>query len=75
MDRSRPSLRRPACGVLAGALVLLGAAPASAHVTLTPSTTTGDGITLGESVGGRLDRSVASPVAYCPVSVVKYRNG
>ncbi|MDT0188008.1 YcnI family protein [Microbacterium sp. ARD31] len=39
MDRSRPSLRRPACGVLAGALVLLGAAPASAHVTLTPSTT------------------------------------
>ncbi|BDC73598.1 FAD-dependent oxidoreductase [Rhodococcus hoagii] len=45
------------------------------HWTLTPSTTTGDGITLGESVGGRLDRSVASPVAYCPVSVVKYRNG
>lgn len=45
------------------------------HATLTPSTTTGDGITLGESVGGRLDRSVASPVAYCPVSVVRYRNG
>jgi uncharacterized protein YcnI len=39
MDRSRPSLRRSACGVLAGALVLLGAAPASAHVTLTASTT------------------------------------
>lgn len=45
------------------------------HWTLTPSTTTGDGITLGESVGGRLDRSVASPVAYCPVSIVRYRNG
>lgn len=45
------------------------------HRTLTPATTTGDGISLGESVGGRLDRSLASPVAYCPVSIVKYRNG
>jgi succinate dehydrogenase/fumarate reductase flavoprotein subunit len=45
------------------------------HWTLTPPTTTGDGISLGESVGGRLDRTVASPVAYCPVSLVKYRNG
>ncbi|MBC2639230.1 MULTISPECIES: FAD-dependent oxidoreductase [unclassified Rhodococcus (in: high G+C Gram-positive bacteria)] len=45
------------------------------HWTLTPSTTTGDGITLGESVGGRLDRSLASPVAYCPVSLIRYRNG
>ncbi|RQM34395.1 FAD-dependent oxidoreductase [Rhodococcus ruber] len=45
------------------------------HWTLTPSTTTGDGISLGESVGGRLDRSLASPVAYCPVSLVRYRNG
>ena len=45
------------------------------HWTLTPSTTTGDGITLGESVGGRLDRSLASPVAYCPVSIMRYRNG
>lgn len=45
------------------------------HWTLTPSTTTGDGIGLGESVGGRLDRSPASPVAYCPVSIVNYRNG
>ncbi|MGV9711687.1 FAD-dependent oxidoreductase [Gordonia sp. NPDC003424] len=45
------------------------------HWTLTPPTTTGDGITLGESVGGRLDTGVASPVAYCPVSLVHYRNG
>ncbi|MGU3584659.1 FAD-dependent oxidoreductase [Rhodococcus sp. C26F] len=45
------------------------------HWTLTPSTTTGDGISLGESVGGRLDRTLASPVAYCPVSLVRYRNG
>ncbi|MCZ1072642.1 FAD-dependent oxidoreductase [Rhodococcus sp. A5(2022)] len=45
------------------------------HWTLTPPTTTGDGISLGESVGGRLDRSLASPVAYCPVSLVRYRNG
>ncbi|KSZ56410.1 FAD-binding dehydrogenase [Rhodococcus pyridinivorans KG-16] len=45
------------------------------HWTLTPPTTTGDGISLGESVGGRLDRTLASPVAYCPVSLVRYRNG
>ncbi len=45
------------------------------HWTLTPPTTTGDGVSLGESVGGRLDRTVASPVAYCPVSLVRYRNG
>jgi succinate dehydrogenase/fumarate reductase flavoprotein subunit len=45
------------------------------HWSLTPKTTTGDGITLGESVGGRLDRTLASPVAYCPVSIVRYRNG
>lgn len=45
------------------------------HRTLTPATTTGDGISLGESVGGRLDTSLASPVAYCPVSIIKYRNG
>lgn len=45
------------------------------HWTLTPATTTGDGISLGESVGGRLDRTLASPVAYCPVSLVRYRNG
>ncbi|MCK8672897.1 FAD-dependent oxidoreductase [Rhodococcus sp. HM1] len=45
------------------------------HWTLTPPTTTGDGISLGESVGGRLDRTLASPVAYCPVSLIRYRNG
>lgn len=46
------------------------------HWTLTPAgTTTGDGLRLAESVGGRLDNSVASPVAYCPVSLVRYPNG
>jgi succinate dehydrogenase/fumarate reductase flavoprotein subunit len=45
------------------------------HWTLAPDTATGDGISLAESAGGRLDTSVASPVAYCPVSLVPYRNG
>jgi succinate dehydrogenase/fumarate reductase flavoprotein subunit len=45
------------------------------HWTLAPATTTGDGITLGETVGGHLDMNVASPVAYCPVSLVHYRGG
>ena len=30
---------------------------------------------LGESVGGRLDASLASPAAWCPVSLVPYRSG
>lgn len=46
------------------------------HWTLPPAgTTTGDGLRLAESVGGRLDRSVASAAAYCPVSLVRYVNG
>lgn len=36
---------------------------------------TGDGLRLAEAVGGRLDRSPASPVAYCPVSTVRYPGG
>ncbi|MCV2489206.1 FAD-dependent oxidoreductase [Geodermatophilus sp. YIM 151500] len=35
----------------------------------------GDGLRLAEAVGGRLDRSQASPVAYCPVSEVRYPGG
>ena len=45
------------------------------HWTLAPAETTGDGVSLGESVGGRLDDSLASPAAWCPVSLVPYRNG
>lgn len=46
------------------------------HWPLPPAgTTTGDGLRLGESVGGRLDLTGASPVAYCPVSLVRYRSG
>ena len=32
-------------------------------------------MTLGESVGGQLDKTLASPAAWCPVSLVPYRNG
>ena len=42
---------------------------------LPPESVTGDGVTLGESVGGYVDRSLASSVAWCPVSIVPYRNG
>ena len=45
------------------------------HWTLAPPETTGDGITLGESAGGLLDTSLASPAAWCPVSRVPYRTG
>ena len=45
------------------------------HWPLAPESATGDGIRLGEAVGGQLDRTLASPVAWCPVSLVRYRNG
>jgi succinate dehydrogenase/fumarate reductase flavoprotein subunit len=45
------------------------------HWTLAPPETTGDGVTLGESVGGLFDTSLASPAAWCPVSLVPYRSG
>jgi succinate dehydrogenase/fumarate reductase flavoprotein subunit len=45
------------------------------HWTLAPAETTGDGVTLGESVGGQLDTTLASPAAWCPVSLVPYRSG
>jgi succinate dehydrogenase/fumarate reductase flavoprotein subunit len=45
------------------------------HWTLAPAEATGDGITVAERVGAALDTSLASPAAWCPVSLVKYRNG
>ncbi len=45
------------------------------HWTLAPPETTGDGIDLGESAGGWLDTALASPAAWCPVSLVPYRSG
>jgi succinate dehydrogenase/fumarate reductase flavoprotein subunit len=45
------------------------------HWTLAPAETTGDGISLGESAGGVFDTSLASPAAWCPVSLVPYRSG
>jgi len=45
------------------------------HWTLAPKETTGDGITIAEQVGAALDTSLASPAAWCPVSLIKYRNG
>ena len=45
------------------------------HWTLAPPETTGDGVGLGESVGGRFDTALASPAAWCPVSLVPYRSG
>ncbi|NDK90289.1 FAD-dependent oxidoreductase [Gordonia desulfuricans] len=46
------------------------------HWTLPPAgTTTGDGLRLATTVGGRLDDSTASAAAYCPVSRVRYVTG
>lgn len=42
------------------------------HHTLAPGTASGDGLRLGEEAGGRVTRG-ASPVAWCPVSLVPYR--
>ncbi|MCT9871907.1 FAD-dependent oxidoreductase [Paenarthrobacter aurescens] len=45
------------------------------HWTLSPHETTGDGINLAQSVGARFKTAVKSPAAWCPVSLVPYRNG
>ena len=45
------------------------------HWSLAPATADGAGTTLGESAGGRLRTDVASPAAWCPVSLVPYRSG
>jgi succinate dehydrogenase/fumarate reductase flavoprotein subunit len=45
------------------------------HWTLAVPSATGDGARLGESVGGSVDRTLAAPAAYCPVSLVPYSDG
>jgi succinate dehydrogenase/fumarate reductase flavoprotein subunit len=45
------------------------------HWTLAPEEADGAGLGLGESAGGRLRADLASPAAWCPVSLVPYRNG
>lgn len=45
------------------------------HWTLAPKEADGAGIRLGESVGGHLRTDVASPAAWCPVSLVPYPTG
>ncbi|WP_256354401.1 FAD-dependent oxidoreductase [Variovorax sp. dw_308] len=45
------------------------------HLALPPDSCSGDGITLGESAGGFLDTSVASPAAWAPVSRVPHPDG
>ena len=42
---------------------------------LPPSAVAGDGLRLGRSAGARVTSDVASPIAWCPVSEVRYRDG
>jgi len=45
------------------------------HLALPPASCSGDGISLGESAGGSLVTDLASPVAWAPVSKVRYADG
>jgi succinate dehydrogenase/fumarate reductase flavoprotein subunit len=45
------------------------------HWTLAPAEASGDGISLGQSVGARFRTDVKSAAAWCPVSLVPYRSG
>jgi len=45
------------------------------HLALPPQSCSGDGLRLGESVGGQVDTDLQSPVAWAPVSKVPYRDG
>ena len=42
---------------------------------LPPPAVTGDGLRLAASAGARVTADVASPIAWCPVSEVRYRDG
>jgi succinate dehydrogenase/fumarate reductase flavoprotein subunit len=45
------------------------------HLTVAAPSATGDGLRLGESAGGTVDRSLAAPGAWCPVSRVSFPDG
>jgi succinate dehydrogenase/fumarate reductase flavoprotein subunit len=45
------------------------------HWSAAPLTNTGDGIRLGESIGGHFDASLETPAAWAPVSLVPQRGG
>ena len=45
------------------------------HLALPPLSANGDGLRLGESVGGRMADDLLSPVAWAPVSRVPYKDG
>ena len=50
--------------------------PADAeHVALAVPSAAGDGLRLGESVGGVVDENLAAPFAWCPVSLVPFSDG
>ncbi len=50
--------------------------PADAeHLTVAAPSATGDGLRLGESVGGQMDNTLAAPGAWCPVSLVPHPDG
>lgn len=45
------------------------------HLALPPASCSGDGIRLGEAVGGQLVTDLAAPVAWAPVSRIPHRDG
>jgi succinate dehydrogenase/fumarate reductase flavoprotein subunit len=47
----------------------------SDHLTLAVPSATGDGLAMGEQVGGHVDLTLASPGAWCPVSEVRHPDG
>jgi succinate dehydrogenase/fumarate reductase flavoprotein subunit len=45
------------------------------HFTPSPELNTGDGLRLGESVGGWVDPTIPNAAAWCPTSVVRRKDG
>ncbi|MCG2624439.1 FAD-dependent oxidoreductase [Arthrobacter sp. I2-34] len=45
------------------------------HWTLAPEETTGDGLAMAQEVGAHFKTGLASPAAWCPVSLVPYASG
>ena len=65
-----PASRRPSPGAASSSRT-----DGAEHWSLALKTADGAGTSRGESVGGRLRTDLASPAAWCPVSLVPYRSG
>ena len=73
--RCRARLRRLSARCRPQARAVPARTDGQEHWSAAPRSNTGDGLRLGEQVGGKVDTSLAAPGAWAPVSLVPQRDG